>query len=52
MSITMTVLSDRNEWLHHRQNYIGGSEASAVVGMNPYMSNVDLWDLKTGQRES
>lgn len=52
MSITMTVLSDRNEWLHHRQNYIGGSEASAVVGMNPYMSNVDLWELKTGQMES
>ena len=52
MSITMTVLSDRNEWLHHRQNYIGGSEASAVVGMNPYMSNVDLFELKTGQRES
>lgn len=50
--IKMTVLKDRAEWLQHRQNYIGGSEASAIVGMNPYMSNVDLWELKTGQREA
>lgn len=48
----MTFLKDRQEWLQHRRHYIGGSEASAIVGMNPYMSNVDLWELKTGQRES
>lgn len=49
MSIKMTVLNSREEWLNHRMNYIGGSEASAVIGCNPYMSNVDLYRLKTGQ---
>jgi hypothetical protein len=28
--------------------YIGGSEASAVLGLNPYMSNTELFDTKTG----
>ena len=26
--------------------------ASAVVGLNPYMSNTDLWSIKTGRREA
>ena len=37
------------EWLKHRDR-IGGSEASAIVGMNPYMTNQDLWRFKTGRR--
>lgn len=42
----------REEWLKERMKGIGGSEASAVIGMNPYMTNVMLWDLKTGRREA
>lgn len=49
MSVRMTVLKDREEWLQNRFKGIGGSEASAIVGMNPYMSNIDLWNIKTGQ---
>lgn len=49
MSIKMTVLKDRKEWLQNRFKGIGGSEASAVVGMNPYMTNVDLFNIKTGK---
>ena len=45
----MKVLSSREEWLKARKNTIGGSDASAVVGMNPYKSNVELWMEKTGQ---
>lgn len=41
----------KEEWLHHRTSYIGGSDASAIVGLNPYMTNVDLWEIKTGRRE-
>lgn len=33
-----------------RTSYIGGSDASAVVGMNPYKTNVELWEEKTGRR--
>jgi len=46
--VTMKILKDREEWLANR-NRIGGSEASAIVGMNPYMTNIDLFKYKTGQ---
>ena len=49
--IKMIVLKDREEWLKHRMNYIGGSEASAIIGQNPYMNNVQLYMIKTGQAE-
>ncbi len=52
MTITMKVLKSREEWLAKRRNYIGGSEASAVIGYNPYQSNIDLWELKTGRRKA
>lgn len=46
--IEMKVLKDRAEWLEHRKHYIGGSDASSVVGLNPWKSNVQLWEEKTG----
>lgn len=48
MPAEMIVLSSREEWLKNRTK-IGGSDASAIVGMNPYKSNIDLWFEKTGQ---
>ena len=47
--VEMKVLDSREDWLQHRKNYIGGSDASAIVGMNPYKSNIDLFLEKTGQ---
>ena len=38
------------EWLSGRVNGIGGSDASAIVGMNPYKSNIDLFEEKIGRR--
>lgn len=52
MTITMKVLKSREEWLAERRNYIGGSEASAVMGYNPYLTNVQLWELKTGRKKA
>lgn len=46
-----TTYKTRAEWLAARYNYIGGSEASAIIGLNPYMTNVELWELKTGRRD-
>ena len=37
------------EWLKHRQSRIGGSDAAAVIGLNPYKSNLQLWQEKTGK---
>lgn len=45
--VEMKVLKNRAEWLKNRTR-IGGSDAAAIVGMNPYMSNVELWEIKTG----
>lgn len=47
--IKMIVLDSRQEWLEHRKKYIGGSDASAILGLNPWKNNVDLWLEKTGQ---
>lgn len=47
--IEMTVLKDREAWLKNRTRGIGGSDISAVLGLNPYKTNVDLWMEKTGQ---
>ena len=49
MAIEMTILKSREEWLQNRMKGLGGSEISAVIGMNPYMDNVTLWKIKTGQ---
>jgi putative phage-type endonuclease len=39
----------RDEWLSVRKNGIGGSDAAAAVGLNPYMSALELWLIKTGR---
>lgn len=48
----MYQCGSRKEWLQKRKNQIGGSESSAIVGMNPYMDNNDLWEIKTGRKEA
>lgn len=40
---------NREDWLANRK-YIGGSEIAAMLGISPFMSNVDLWELKTGRK--
>lgn len=47
-TVKMLTFPSREEWLQARKNTIGGSDASAVVGMNPYKDNVALWAEKTG----
>lgn len=46
------ILNNREDWLRNRSKGIGGSEISAVVGCNPYMDNVTLWEIKTGRRKA
>ena len=52
MAAEMIVLPSREAWLENRRKGLGGSEISAVIGRNPYMDNVTLWELKTGRREA
>lgn len=44
-----TSKPNRESWLAERKLGIGGSDASAIVGMNPYKSNIELWEEKTGR---
>lgn len=41
--------ANHDEWLNIRSKYIGGSDAGAVIGMNPYKSAYSLWAEKTGK---
>lgn len=46
---TRCYCTDREEWLKERGNGLGGSDAAAVIGQNPYKSNEQLFLEKTGQ---
>ena len=50
--IEMFLLKDRNEWLEERSKRIGGSDAASIVGMNPWKSNVELWEIKTKRKKA
>ena len=47
--ITRVKTADHQEWLSLRANYIGGSDAAAILGLNPYKSAYALWAEKTGK---
>ena len=49
MAVKMKTMKSREDWLKARKGFIGGSDAAAVVGLNPYKDNVTLWLEKTGQ---
>lgn len=40
--------NDRQEWLSKRIKGIGGSDASALIGLNPWKDNNTLWKEKKG----
>jgi len=50
MAVRMIQLAGRDDWLDKRKSHIGGSEAAALVGCNPYLTNIDLYRIKTGQQ--
>lgn len=50
--ITKVKTASYEEWLALRSKYIGGSDAAAVVGLNPWVSPYSLWAEKTGKAPS
>lgn len=46
-----TKLMTHEQWLDERKKGIGGSDAGAILGVNPYKNPVALWLEKTGQVE-
>lgn len=51
MMIEKKLFGSREEWLAARSGRIGGSDAAAIVGLNPYKTNVQLWEEKAGLRQ-
>lgn len=47
--ITKIATKNRDEWKALRREYIGGSDAASVIGLNPYKSAYSLWAEKTGK---
>lgn len=45
--IKMIAYRSRNGWLENRKQ-IGGSDAAAILGLNPWTSNLDIYNYKTG----
>ena len=45
------MLNSEQEWLKQRAKGIGGSDAAAIVGQNPYKDIYTLWEEKTGRRQ-
>lgn len=43
-----TVSMSRDDWLMHRKSGIGGSDAGAICGLNPYASPMSVYLDKTG----
>lgn len=44
----MVTYRSRKGWLDHRTG-IGGSDAAAILGLNPWTSNLDIYNYKTGE---
>lgn len=44
-----TAKMTKEEWLQLRRKGIGGSDASVIMGKNPYRSILQLWEEKTGK---
>ncbi|KWK63347.1 YqaJ viral recombinase family protein [Burkholderia stagnalis] len=51
LKLVKTADLSRDGWLAVRRTGIGGSDAAAAVGLNPYMSALELWLDKTGRAE-
>lgn len=41
----------RKEWLKQKEEKISGTFASAILGQNPYMTNVQAWEYITGKKK-
>ncbi|NKA33034.1 endonuclease [Ralstonia solanacearum] len=49
LKLVKTTELSRADWLEARRTGIGGSDAAAAVGLNPYKSQLELWLEKTGR---
>lgn len=52
MTLVRKKIDTAEAWLQARQQQgLGASEAAAVLGISPWMTTTELWELKTGLAE-
>lgn len=51
-STISTAGLSREDWLRERRTGIGGSDAGAICGLNPYSSPMDVYLDKTSEEVS
>ena len=49
IELAKTLDMPREKWLQKRRQGIGGSDASVILGLNPWKTQMDLWLEKTGE---
>lgn len=50
--MTATIVlkrASRGVWLRHRAQGLGGTDVAAILGLNPYRTQLDVWLEKTGR---
>jgi putative phage-type endonuclease len=52
IALASTRNMTKEQWLEYRKLGIGGSDVSAIAGMNRWKSPIEVWMEKTGQLES
>lgn len=53
MGLQRISYPDRESWLYgRRQQGIGASEVAAIVGYSPWMTASELWQIKTGRKQT
>lgn len=51
MSHNIIEINEETRWHQERSKGIGGSDVASVLGLNPYKTNVELWEEKTGRKK-
>ena len=51
MSAIVKVVQGSPEWHAHRAKYRNASETPAVIGVSPWLTPYQLWELRTGRRQ-
>jgi len=42
---------NREDWLANRFKSIGASEVASAIGLSPWMTQAELWEIKTGRKQ-
>lgn len=50
MSTILNLIQGSDDWHQHRQKYRNASETPAVLGLSPWITPYQLWEIKTGRR--